>query len=387
MNKKLYKLILFLIPVNLGLHFVLNEAYVNGLLVDYLIPTVYLQDLLILGFLALNFKRISLKPYRENKFIIWFLFSVFLSTLLSQFFLSSFFAFLRTLLYVLFFSSTKGLVEKSEIYKILAFSVFFISILALAQWVHQGSIFDNYLFFGEQPYSVSTPGISTETINGKLKVPPYSTFRHPNVLGGFLSMVLVWIYAIKDRQQYFKYIFMLGLLTLVLTFSKNSWMVFILGFVFVYFKSLHHKHFLYLFFPVLLLFFSIPFFEDTFFVKSQPSLYRRSLLLSEGYSRLNSDYWLFGEGYNVSTLFIPAVDLGFNQPIHNIFVLLLVEAGVFSLIFLILFMVSRIGKALFLNHRLVFISLIQFILLGSFDHYFFTSHQMHLLMFLILYLP
>ena len=38
--------IVALIPVNLGKHFLLNSSYVSGLAVDYLIPTLYVQDIL-----------------------------------------------------------------------------------------------------------------------------------------------------------------------------------------------------------------------------------------------------------------------------------------------------------------------------------------------------
>ena len=50
---KIFALILLFLPVNLAKHFVFNFCYVDGILVDYLIPTIYLTDILIwclLGF-------------------------------------------------------------------------------------------------------------------------------------------------------------------------------------------------------------------------------------------------------------------------------------------------------------------------------------------------
>ncbi|MEA3355691.1 MAG: hypothetical protein U9Q63_04395, partial [Patescibacteria group bacterium] len=45
---KLFYLIIFLIPCNLSKHFILPSSYVNGILVDYLIPSIYFTDILII---------------------------------------------------------------------------------------------------------------------------------------------------------------------------------------------------------------------------------------------------------------------------------------------------------------------------------------------------
>ena len=44
-SKILFYVLVFLLPVNLGLHFVIKDAYVWGLLIDYLVPTVFVQDI------------------------------------------------------------------------------------------------------------------------------------------------------------------------------------------------------------------------------------------------------------------------------------------------------------------------------------------------------
>jgi hypothetical protein len=49
----LFYIILVLIPVNLGKHFIFDFSYSEGILIDYAVPTLYLQDLLIILFLAL----------------------------------------------------------------------------------------------------------------------------------------------------------------------------------------------------------------------------------------------------------------------------------------------------------------------------------------------
>lgn len=48
LEKVLFYLFLFLIPSNLAKHWVQNWSYVNGILVDYLIPTLYMTDIIII---------------------------------------------------------------------------------------------------------------------------------------------------------------------------------------------------------------------------------------------------------------------------------------------------------------------------------------------------
>ena len=45
--KKLFFLLILLLPLNLGKHFVIKDSYVLGLLIDYLIPTIFVQDILV----------------------------------------------------------------------------------------------------------------------------------------------------------------------------------------------------------------------------------------------------------------------------------------------------------------------------------------------------
>ena len=49
LHRWLFYLLLLLIPTQLGYHFWPDFAFVNGIRVDYLAPTIYLTDLLILG--------------------------------------------------------------------------------------------------------------------------------------------------------------------------------------------------------------------------------------------------------------------------------------------------------------------------------------------------
>jgi hypothetical protein len=54
-----------------------------------------------------------------------------------------------------------------KILNIFSLSLLLVSILGIAQFVQKGSVFDNYLVFGEQPYSSATYGVPKESFFGK----------------------------------------------------------------------------------------------------------------------------------------------------------------------------------------------------------------------------
>jgi hypothetical protein len=54
LHQKIFWLLIFLLPVQLGRHFWPDFSFVLGLKIDYLAPTVYLTDLLVLLILVFN---------------------------------------------------------------------------------------------------------------------------------------------------------------------------------------------------------------------------------------------------------------------------------------------------------------------------------------------
>ncbi len=394
LSRTVFYTLLMCLPLNLGYHFILKTSYLHGILIDYLVPVLYVQDILAVIFVLLNFSTIKNVVLKADKFLIWFLFAVLLSTISSAYPAVSLSYFVRLLVYVLTMLIAKekyGSKEAGEkMYKIAAVWIVGLSVLAILQWVKQGSVFDNYLFLGEQPYNISTPGIIIENFFDVAKVPPYGTFRHPNIFGGLLSVTLVWMLFLAQKSSLGKLALILGLPALFLTLSKFSWLSFLLGGA-LYLLMKANKGYVYKAGLigagiVVALALTIPFWPNISAVKDKPSFYRRAYLLQASY-KLVKVKPLFGLGYGTSTAYIdkylpPRHDLRFAQPPHNIFVLLLTEAGVFSLLFFALYFFKRIKEAF--KNPLIFISLLQVIFLGMFDHYFFTIQQTQLLMWMLL---
>jgi len=407
-SRFLYFILLFILPVNLGKHFEIFDSYVGGVLVDYLVPTLFIQDILavlILLFWILSggLKRLFCeKNLLERRYIQYstlFVFSLFLSTLNSARFIPSIYAWLRLFLYFLLF--IYSLVEvpiETYFFKILnifSLSLLLVSILGIAQFVQKGSVFDNYLVFGEQPYSSATYGVPKESFFGKGVVPSYGLFRHPNIFGGYLSIVLVWIFSFLKNRKFYWIPFLFGCVALLFTFSKISWAVFLFGVLLhlLFVKDPgkienRKKKAVFLVYFVVVLSLLLPLFS-CLTDNDNKSISRRASLAGASY-RMIEDNFLFGVGFNNSTIFIDkynyaGTDLRFSQPVHNIFLLLFSEGGVFSLIFFALLI--RECARNFINSsyfHIYLISFLQILLLGSFDHYFITIHQTLLLFWIVL---
>ena len=419
----LYLLLIFLIPVNLGKHFEIVDSYVGGVLVDYLVPTIFVQDILaaliiffwvLSGGLGKLFDKKS--DFFDRKYVQYsslFIFSLLLSTLSSIRFVPSICAWVRVLLYFLIFiySLTEIPIEDYffKILDIFSVSVLFLGILGIAQFLTKGSVFDNYLVFGEQPYSAATYGVPAESFFGKRVVPAYGLFRHPNIFGGYLSITLVWLFSFLKSRKFYLLPFLLGAVALLFTFSKISWVVFLFGIILhlIFSKEprkieIKKKQAVSVACIVIVISLLIPllFFsgsggsstKNVLLYKRVPadkSISRRLNLAVASY-RMAMDNFLFGVGFNNSTVLIDkynyeSTDLRFSQPVHNIFLLLFSEGGIFSLILFCCFIWQCLKKLVNSGYFHVYlIAFLQIILLGCFDHYFITIHQTLLLFWITL---
>jgi O-antigen ligase len=126
------------------------------------------------------------------------------------------------------------------------------------------------------------------------------------------------------------------------------------------------------------------------FTDSNDSRILRRVNFSRASYRMIKDHPLFGVGWNNSTVLMDEYnyetrDLKFVQPVHNIFLLVFSEAGVFSFILFAAFLYVS-GKKLINSSyfHLFLISFLQILILGSFDHYFLTINQTLLLFWIVL---
>lgn len=372
----LFFLSLIIFPANLAKHFIFPDSYIRGILVDYLTLPFYLTEILILFFLfyrlALNIIRHIFKPR-----LIYLLFPLLLlpSLLVSDFIIPSIFRFGEILLWGGFsFWVAKNINWKKDrhiIVKFLSFGVSWVSLLAFLQFIAQRNIF-GYWFFGEPTIYPSLGGVAKTSFLGIEVLRGYGTFPHPNVLGGILAVALPWLLA--------EGCFLpagIGLLGLFASFSRLSWVCFLLGIISLLFlragKSRRFR-FLLLSLPALLLV-SLWLFPSL----SDLSLVRRIELLQSAKEMIISSP-LVGVGLGLFTKALPSFGIPsgptlFLQPVHNIFALVAAESGLLVAVLLLSIFVFTFYRLWREKQFLLLVSLIQLVFLGMFDHYLYTLPQ------------
>lgn len=437
-----YLLILFL-PSQLGYHFWPSWSLVAGLRIDYLSPTIYLTDVLIFFIILFwilsckvkvisYLKSVSISPYAflKNKQLFISLFLIISFFLFTPFYLNPFAHFFKLVkiieIFLFGFYVSRNLSQNQfkTIICLLSAGVFFESLLAIVQFVKQSSLGGIFYFFGERNFNSGTPGIAQAIINGKLILRPYGTFSHPNSLAGyFLVSLFLIIYCYStlhycqsrfDQEKngiykkypsyFFIFVISFSLLTIFLTFSRSVW--FIAGFTFFLVGLLNIKNFLNIIRKntVLSIFLCLGFFSLSSLLFN-PTLSRLSSLATtdsqsvEKRLDLNSLAWkmfvsspLIGIGLNN---FIPNIpkftqiesQVRFYQPVHNVYLLILSETGLFGLSFSLGFLYKTIKLSLraslrgvkqspqLLSSPFILSSLFAILLLGLFDHYWLTLQQ------------
>ncbi len=421
----LFYLLLFFLPTQLGKHFWPDFSFVAGLRVDYLSPTVYVTDLLI-GALFIcwairySLERNSIHNKKQKtifpfSLFLYVLFSAFLlvTILISDNFLHGLYQLLKFFEFSFLSYYVASTVTRNEQIKkiMLAFScgVILESILAVLQSLQQHSLGGIWYFFGERSFSSVTPGIANTAIDGHLVLRSYGTFSHPNVLAGFLLISLMLIlYSLichswqKMRSLLIATLF-IGTAALLLTLSRIPialWFLLLVLSCLTSFRRNSNKQkiqmsivFGLLVFLLLILVSPV---SSRFLHSSvaEESVTQREYLLQAALSQ-SILHPLFGVGFGN---FLPSLGLihrGFSfgvllQPVHNIFILILVETGIVGLAGFLWFLFVTYRRVCSLSHdtkspwyffQMVLLSAV--LVLGCFDHYLLTLQQGQLLFSLV----
>ena len=397
----LWSFFLFL-PTQLGYHFWPKQAYVWGLRIDFLSPTIYLTDLLILALVLFSWPLLKkwLKKGWKNKTKILslglVLFFLVLNIIFSARPLVSFYRFLRLgeFFFLIFFLKR---FQFSLWPQALLLGNLASSFLAWGQVFKGGSLEGIFWWLGERSFNLATPGIALAQIGDHLLLRPYATFSHPNSLAGFLliSLLLLWGARESFKNKGFLKLALLFLgLTLFLTFSFAAYLG--VGLVLIIFlEKKWPKKGLAL---GILLYIIVVLLSIEAGLVEQKSLNER-LVLAQNALALIKKRPLLGVGLGN---FIPAQaemlpfvrqDVNLLQPVHNIYLLIASETGLIGLLVFITMVVkifwragnmTRRYKAQAIHRAYAIRPYILILFLGLFDHYWLTLPQNFLLFAVVL---
>jgi O-antigen ligase len=362
------------------------DPFVDGVIVNYLVPTVSILDISVLLLLLSMFfhKKIILKwkGFSFLKVLSLFAFYLVIQSIFKDSFLSLFNS-LRLLLYIFTFYNLlkikkKVLDRKLHIYLLLGsiLLVLFQGLVALLQFSGGSSL--GLLFLGESQVVSGMMGSSFLNLNGSLYLRGYGTFPHPNIFAGWLvsNILLGWFLFenMKRKRDYSIILMGLSSLVLVLTFSRISFLVcaviWLAFFIKVFFNVKRLKNFAFLGL-MSERFFNLFTGGDTSWsdrvglMKASFNIIKENLLTGVGLGKFVAN---MGES-------VPRSENGILllQPVHNIFLLIVSEIGLvgFGLFSALLYFFFKNREW---SLRLV-IGVVSVFIIGMFDHYLFSLPQ------------
>ena len=386
LHLKIFRVLLFLLPLQIGKHFWPDWSLVFGIRVDYLSPVIYLTDILVLTLLLVwlgqNFREIG-GFLVKKKIYIFLIGALFLANVLvAQHPTAAILRWAKIFEVLVFSFYVFWEREKTVnlIYKTIPLTLFYLAPIAVLQFYFQRTIGGPLYFLGERSFSVSTPGIALVDLWGKSFMRPYTIFPHPNALAGYALVATLIAFFQKEKRGllFFSEIFF-GLFVILISFSQNAWISLLL---IIALKLIGKKTYFYttllvfvlslaLLFPINLSLFSLSFFGESFSKRLELSriagiIFAKRPFLGIG---LNNLFYLLPSFQNRVSWWL--------QPIHNIYLLVLTETGFLGFSYFYFFVLRPFVK----KKNLPFlIFLLAIILTGFSDHYWLTAQQ-NLLLF------
>jgi len=363
-NKKtIISALLFLffafLPCGYSKHWLINESLVGGVLVDYLMPDIWLIDIIAFLIIILNFEKKLIKKEWPLILILFILAGFSQIPLVSMINLSR-------IVQALFL--TKIIFNNKNDFKNLLLSglglaIGYTFLIALLQVLAQKNVF-GWWFLGEPIFTKGGGGVKQVQIFNLSFVLPLGTLPHSNILGAFgLLGFYVFLKNLKTSWQKI----CLGL-SLILVFASLSSVAYLglLAIVLFNGKIINKLGKRRLIVILLLL---------TLFIIKPSSFYRRWQLTIISL-KMFLKHPLFGVGLgtfvkSLAGLWQDEIRFRFLQPVHNVFLLLLSETGLIGFFCFGKILKDLLVKA-FRRDRLV---LVLFLLFALFDHFLLTATQ------------
>lgn len=379
-------LILFL-PIQLGKHFWPPSAFVSGIRIDYLSPTLYLTDFLLVCVVGIFcFRLITEKKITPLLLCLFFVSLLCFIPFENILFWESFwYGYIRMVLYVILgFCIARH--ATARFLRLIAIGFIAPALLVVflegAQFLNQSSFQGIFYWFGERNFYLSSPGVARIVIDGHLLLRPYATFPHPNVLAFYLFIALLFVRYLMGQLQNNKQktiglvVFFVLFLGILITFSRLLIFCATLLMILDTLKLRYYAILLAIIAGVFLFLFYDRFLPHVLFVDFTDRLDHMLLLLNK-----QSSLW----GWGLNQYFYYQIEVErsispyFLQPPHNIAILILIQMGIWGLLFFFTALLASIKRILLYKNsyekELKIILLITFIFASCFDHYFITLHQ------------
>ncbi len=264
-------------------------------------------------------------------------------------------------------------------------------IIGVMQFFSQSTI--ELSLLGLSKHEVLVPGTSVVVTDlGKRVMRAYGSFAHPNILGGYI-VTLLFLFALlikqKDYTQYLSHIVILSL-GLFVSFSRSAWIAVATLFLLHSLKAKTGKVVTSMFVISASVFIVLAMFNfDLLKTRSQfshsshesASINERVIGAQESFVIIEENF-IAGVGVGQYThalqMYVPYRQIWEYQPVHNVFLLLVSEQGIFVLLVLLLVIRQMVKGAANMSVVLGFDSIVAIgvlLPLFIFDHYVYSTYS------------
>lgn len=198
-----------------------------GTKVDYLSPTLYLVDVVWIGWALSSLKVLKTKSLKIGFLEVVSLAGIGVNILMAANKGAAIMGWIRWGQWLI---AARWVAEnwekvKKDWGKILAVWIVGESLLAVAQMVNNGSIGGVFYWLGERKFSLTTVGIAQMAVGGREILRGYGTFSHPNSLAGFLA-VAIWWWTKENKKRDWKWwiVFWIGMAGIGVSGSRTVWL-------------------------------------------------------------------------------------------------------------------------------------------------------------------
>ncbi|MGL5830769.1 MAG: O-antigen ligase family protein [Candidatus Altimarinota bacterium] len=248
-----------------------------------------------------------------------------------------------TEIFILYLLLSNRILNFEEIFKYLLIGGVIQALLAVSQYIMQGSLGLSWL--GESQLGKEVLNTAKIEMGENTVIRPYGTFAHANLLGGYLFFLMGFV-LIKLKEKLWLYLplLVLILLALILSFSRSAWLgvaAALVGLISLTSLKVNWKYFgvcLASLFVLLLIVDGRGVWLERVGSLGGESLSERVELYELAFRMLMEQWW--GSGLGSFVLRIPNMitenwGSWLYQPVHNVFILIAVELGIAGLISLI----------------------------------------------------
>lgn len=412
---------LFVFAIPLGTKkflFDFPTPFSNWYVSEYTSAFLYGSDILLFIFLLFLFWE---KPFacfkewfrghrKQVLFLSLFLIFVVLSLFSADYKPFAFYSFARLLLVAIMalavgFVLREGMVKWKEIAVVLSLSAAVQALVGFLQFTFQKSL--GLWFLGESVIAPWTKGVAKITVGGIDYIRVYGTMPHANILAGFLAIGLASLFCLflEEKKLFWRAIESAGIFmvftTLLLTFSRSGWIVAliitILAILFGLFKREYRRGSIQLTITVLAcLLLLLTILGWLVFSRAHLSADESPVKDRWSYDKIGVTLVVshpFGVGignelfYAYHNGLFDKYDLrlaGQWQPIHNLYLLMSSEIGIFGLLAFLLFLFSLFSRNAGSEVHFTEIALIGLLLFGLFDHFLWDLEAGRLMLWVIL---